>query len=55
MLRAEGVLRMLVDVIKGSEPNSRPLRNALVTLTNLSCHKDNRLPMMTLGDQKGRF
>jgi hypothetical protein len=29
----------LVHVVRAAEPGSRPLRGALVTLTNLSCHK----------------
>ncbi|EKX32502.1 hypothetical protein GUITHDRAFT_148581 [Guillardia theta CCMP2712] len=49
LLREKGFVDTLMDVIRNSEPNSRPLRTALVTLTNLSCHKENRLLMIEMG------
>lgn len=42
-------MQILVDLVSKSEPNSRLLRAALVCLTNLSCHKDNRVAMMRMG------
>jgi len=49
LLREKGFIDTLMEVIRSSEPNSRPLRTALVTLTNLSCHKENRLLMIEMG------
>jgi hypothetical protein len=39
LLRLSGLMDALVHVVRAAEPGSRPLRGALVTLTNLSCHK----------------
>ena len=49
MLATPGVAEVLVEIVHTAEPNSRLLRGALVSLTNLSCHKANREKLMRMG------
>ena len=48
MLSTPGVAEVLVEIVHTAEPNSRLLRGALVSLTNLSCHKANREKLMRM-------